>query len=77
MRSVFEVLRSERTDPGVSGLAEDAAEGGERGLVSERKGLEVVGEAGKGCRLVISANSAGVGFHEVRWKLFFFRTLAL
>lgn len=71
------MLRSERTDSGVRGLAEEAAEGGDRGLAPEDNGLNMFGEVGSGGLPVISANSAGVGFHELRWKLFFLRTLAL
>ena len=66
-------------DAGVSGLAADkvddvVAEGGDNGLdvLYGDKGL---GDSSG--RLVVSANSAGLGFHELRWKLFFFRTLAL
>lgn len=59
---------------GVSGLADVAAEDGP----SESAGA---GELGLGDDdanglPVISVNAAGVGFHELRWKLFFLRTLA-
>ena len=75
----FKILwGSEGTDSGVSGLVVVAADGGERGLtvVDSGEGIGLVPlEEGSG-RPMISANSAGVGFHELRWKLFFLRTLA-
>lgn len=72
----------ERTEPGVSGLAVVAADGGDCGLVVVEN--EGAGESGLS-RLggtndrpaICAANSAGLGFHELRWKLFFLRTLAL
>ena len=65
----FKILwGSEEMDSGVSGLMVVAAEGGERGLTvvdsGEGIGLAVL-EEGRG-RPVISANSDGLGFHELR-----------
>lgn len=63
----------------MSGLAVVAVEGGERGLVPVDKGT---GDSGLGVSEdendlpVTSVNSVGLGFHELRWKLFFLRTLA-
>ena len=63
------------------GLAVVAADGGDKGLEPERGGGE--GEEGLGKLIdgnglpVTSLNSAALGFHDERWKLFFFRTLAL
>lgn len=62
--------------PGVSGLADVAAEDGP----SESAGAGELGlgddDDGANGLPVISVNAAGLGFHELRWKLFFLRTLA-
>lgn len=79
------------TEPGVSGLAVVAAEGGESGLVPDDGGGGD-GDVGLGTltpmptpmptpatsapAAATSLNSAGLGFHDERWKLFFLRTLA-
>lgn len=74
-------------DSGVTGLVEETVDidPEERGLVvllaeeSAESGLCVFGDAADDLDLpfIVSAYSEGDGFHDVRWKLFFLRTLAL
>ncbi len=64
-------------EAGVSGLTVDG-DGGESGLVKlERGELGDIWLSVRRGRPVRAENSVGLGFHELRWKLFFLRTLAL
>ena len=63
-----------RADSGVTGLVVDVDD-----IERAESGLDVLGDAPdeRGLPCNISKYSDGEGFHDVRWKLFFLRTLAL
>lgn len=81
LSSVFDGFVERSADEGVTGLMDVLEECGESGLVpfeDVERGLAVLARASAPLRpWTVSWYSAGLGFHEERWKLFFLRTLAL